>query len=619
MRRGATLSGADPQEARFNYFLGNDPRKWRTNLPTYGGVLYRDAYPGIDLKFYGTGRQLEYDLIVQPGADFRQVKFQYEGVRSLQVNPEGDLVLELPDGGQLVQKKPVVYQEIAGRRLAREGRFQVARAQGKWRYGFQVAAYDKSRPLIIDPVLLYSTYLGGSKTDTAWGIAVDRQGCAYVTGDTSSTDFPTKDPYYPANPGGQSVFVSKFNAAGNGLYYSTYLGGSASDHGYGIGVDGEGNAYVSGSTQSSDFPTKNAFQTYYGGSTDCFVAKFGPDGTLAFSTFLGGSSAEEAGTGGIVVDGAGNVYVTGLTGSGNFPITNAYQAQLKGWADAFVTKVAPTGALLYSTYLGGSSEDRGYGIALDAAGRFYVAGSTSSTDFPVVNPFQGSKQGITNNGFVAKFQSDGQALVYSTYLGGTNGNWAGSVGVDAVGNIYVTGWTESTDFPVKNAFQATYGGNGDAFVAKLNPALAGANQLLYSTYLGGGGTEFPHGLAADSQGNAHICGWTGSTDFPEVNPLKLTYLLYSGKAFVAKFSPNGVPFFSFRLGGPGYAYDYGNGLAVDRNGNIYLAGQTNSDNFPLKNPYQATYMGAYDGFVAKISPLASITGMEWFQLLLDED
>ena len=436
-------SGREELPGKANYLIGKDPAKWRTNVPTYAKVHYREVYPGIDLVYYGNQRQLEYDFVVSPGADPERIVLGFQGGERLEINAEGELVLHA-GGGALRQQKPVIYQEINGVRTKIEGRYVLKDAH---RVGFQLAAYDQSRPLVIDPTLVYSTYLGGSISDDGYGIAVDAAGSAYVTGLAGSTDFPTASPLQAAYGGGGDAFVSKLNAAGSALLYSTYLGGSGEDYGYGIAVDADGSAYVTGGTTSTDFPTVNPLQAANGGGTDAFVSKLDAAGcALLYSTYLGGSGGD--GGAGIAVDAAGSAYVSGSTSSTNFPTANPLQAASGGGlTDAFVSKLNAAGsALLYSTYLGGSSRDAGRGIAVDAAGSAYVTGWTTSTNFPTASPLQSAKAGFTD-AFVSKLNAAGSALLYSTYLGGGFGdNYGLGIAVDAAGAAYVTGRTNSADF-----------------------------------------------------------------------------------------------------------------------------------------------------------------------------
>ena len=596
------IVGAEELPGKANYFIGNDPAKWRTNVPTYAEVKYAGVYPGVDLVYYGNQGQLEYDFVVAPGVDPNEIRLNFRGAAKLRVDKKGDLLLG--SGGEEVRfEKPVVYQEVAGARKPVEASYVLASAN---RIGFRLGEYDHSQRLVIDPVLVYSTYLGGSGNDFGNGIAVDSAGDAYVTGYNGSLNFPTVNPLQPANGGDETdAFVAKLNPAGSALVYSTYLGGTGGDFGSSIAVDNGGNVYVTGFTASTDFPTVNPLQpTYGGGLSDAFVAKLNPAGSaLVYSTYLGGS-ADTLGYG-IAVDNAGHAYVTGYTMFTGFPTTpGAFQMTYAGGtSDAFVAKLNPAGsAFVYATILGGSSFDVGYGIAVDSAGNAYATGYTDSTDFPTVNPLQPMNAGASGagNAFVAKFNPAGSALVYSTYLGGCGGEYSYGIAVDTAGNAYVTGSTASTDFPTVNPLQPTYGGDGDAFVAKLNSS---GSALVYSTYLGGTGDDFGRGVAVDSEGNAYVIGQTGSTNFPTVSPLQPTYG-GGGDAFVAKLNSSGSALvYSTYLGGTGD--DFGNGIAVDRVSNAYVTGGTASTNFPTMNPLQSTNGGVggegEDAFVAKIA------------------
>src|ERR1035441_8986022 len=444
----ASVTGADALPGKSNYFIGSDPNQWRTNVPTYGAVKYAAVYPGIDLVYHGNQRLLEYDFLVAPGADPQAIGIRFQGARKLSVNREGALVIGL-GGSEVIEPAPVVYQEIGGQRQTVAGRYVL---RGRGRVGFSVAEYDRSQPLVIDPTLVYSTYLGGS--DRANAIAVDASGNAYVTGITWSLNFPTTPGAFQTTLGGaEDAFVTKLNATGSALGYSTYLGGGVcegvidggSDGGSGIAVDASGNAYVTGTTYSSDFPTTpGAFQTtpvYCSGCYTAFVSKLNATGSaLAYSTYLGGSGGDLGY--GIAVDASGNAYVTGATGSSNFPTTpGAFQTTpvfCSLCSTAFVSKLNATGsALAYSTYLGGSGGDLGYGIAVDAPGSAYVTGRTDSADFPTTpGAFQTAYEG-NEDVFVSKLNAAGSALVYSTYLGGTGRDDGYGIAVDEIGRAHV--------------------------------------------------------------------------------------------------------------------------------------------------------------------------------------
>jgi hypothetical protein len=584
------IEGREKLPGKSHYFIGNDPKKWRTNVPQYARVEYEDVYPGVSLTYYGNQSQLEYDFVVSPGADPRRIRLGIEGADGIQVNAEGNLVLSL-NGGEAVQKAPLVYQEVDGARKAVEGRFVL---RGRREVGFEVGAYEAHRPLVLDPVLMYSTYLGGSGDETCAGIAVDPSGNVYVTGYTYSVNFPTVTPIQAANGGSTDAFVLKLNASGSALLYSTYLGGSNIDEGSAIAVDTAGNAYVTGRTQSTNFPTANALQGSNGGDYDAFVAKVNAAGSaLVYSTYAGGGSYDTGRD--LAVDTAGNAYVTGDTTSIDFPTANPLQVANAGGLDVFVAKVDASGSgLVYSTYLGGSGHDAGNHIAVDVSGNAYLTGYTISTNFPTVNPIQDANHGGVSDSFVAKLNTTGSALVYSTYLGGMGWDIAWGIAVDSSGSAYVTGFTQSPDFPTSNPLQPTLNGYTDAFVAKLNPE---GSAFVYCTYLGGLSDDWGGGIAVDASGNVYVAGSTYSTDFPTAHPLQATNRgLYD--VFVAKLNAAGSALIhSTYLGGLG---DDSGTVVVDSSGNAYIAGSTASADFPTTNPLQAANGGGRDVFVAKI-------------------
>ncbi len=496
--RKAHVEMLDKQPGVSNYFIGNDPSKWRTNIPSYGRVALREVYPGIDLIFYGNQRQLEYDWVVAPGANPKQIRVKWEGSSQVTKTAGGDLALS----NGLIQQKPGIVQE--GKRI--EGGYTVRGRE----VTFELAKYDSAKPLVIDPVLVYTTLSGEGGGNS---IAVDGAGNAYEGGITASTNFPTI-----GGGGGWDVMVAKINATGSALVYSTYLGGSGDDQGLGLAVDGAGNAYVTGFTQSTNFPTANPLQGAYGGATDAFVTKIDAAGsTLVYSTYLGGSGEEQGN--GIAVDGAGNAYVTGGTTSVNFPTSKPIQGASHGGYDVFVTKINATGsALMYSTYVGGHGDDDGRAIAVDGSGNAYVTGATGSSDFPTSHSWQSSNGGIYD-AYVTKVSASGSALVYSTYLGGSGSDYGYAIALDSVGNAYVAGVTYSTNFPTVNPMQGGFINffNADAFVTKINAA---GSTVVYSTYLGGHGDDNGLGMAVDGAGEAYVTGTTASADFPTANPLQ---------------------------------------------------------------------------------------------------
>ncbi|TMG76740.1 MAG: hypothetical protein E6H75_07765, partial [Betaproteobacteria bacterium] len=627
--RKPLVSGLDPLPGKANYFVGKDPAKWRTNVPTYAKVHYREVYPGIDLVYYGNQRQLEHDFVVAPGADPKRIVLGFKGANKIEIDTQGELVLHAARGDVRL-RKPVIYQEIDGVRQEIAGRYV---RKGANRIGFKLAAYDATRPLVIDPVLSYSTYLGGSQDDYGWGIAVDALGNAYATGIVSA-NFPTTPGAFntecagAAFSGCTSAFVTKLDPTGTVLY-STYLYYA---YVFGIAVDAIGNAYVTGRVNAfgaANFPTTSgAFQSSFAGGTcnssgyfipcrNAFVTKLDPTGSaLVYSTFLGGSAIDDGR--GITVDALGNAYVTGSAGSTDFPTTpGAFQTISGGNGDAFVTKLNPTGtALVYSTYLGGLFSNAGSGIAVDADGNAYVTGTTGS-GFPTTPGAFQTISGGSGDAFVTKLDPTGSILVYSTFLGGSGSDGGSGIAIDTLGNAYVTGGTNSINFPTTaGAFQPTFGGFSDAFVTKLDPT---GSALLYSTYLGGSGAEEGHGIAVEADGSAYVTGgrrsnvqgWTPSNDFPTTaapfpsssnggacvgDPLYASF-----NAFVTKLNPAGSGLtYSVYLGGSNY--DEGFGIAIDREGNAYVTGRTASNDFPITSgAFQPTCNGGPgDAFVAKI-------------------
>lgn len=636
--------GLEGLPGKGNYFIGNDPKKWSTNVPLFTKVKYSDVYPGVDLVYYGNQGQLEYDFIIAPGADSHSVTLNFAGLERLSLDAQSGLVLGVKDGGEFLLGKPRIYQEMDGAQREIPGGYVLKNAQ---EVGFQVAAYDRSRPLVIDPVLSYSTYLGGSAG--AYGIAVDSSGNAYLTGFAGSANFPTTSGAFQRTPdstnGAGNAFVTKLNPAGSALVYSTYLGGSGGgcgpynpgctggDQGAGIAVDAAGNAYVTGWTVSTNFPTTlGAFQTNNRGWENAFVTKLNSDGTgLLYSTYLGGSTNGYFGDQGhgIALDTQNNVYVTGTTCSSDFPVTpNAFQSIYKG-CNAFMSELNTTAllalgpvslgrgsaSLVYSTYLGGTGGDSGESIAADAAGNAYVTGWTDSTDFPVTpGAFQMSYKGSagTGNAFVSKLNPAGQgplSLVYSSYLGGASGDRAFGIAVDNQGSAYVTGFTCSVNFPVTPLAFKTTSQNIDcnAFVTKFDPR---GSSLDYSTYLGGtrgapsGGTsDYGFAIAVDGAGDAYVTGQTISADFPttpdafQLQPAKSP----SWTAFVTVLNSAGSALvYSTYLSGSGG--DSGESIAVDNAGNAYVTGSTYSTNFPTTpGAFQTTFQGYADAFVTKFS------------------
>ncbi len=591
------LAGGEMLETRSNYFLGNDPAAWRTDVPNFQTVVYQNIYPGIDLKYYGNGRELEYDFVVSPGADLSQIQVRYDGARSVEVDSLGRLAVTT-DWGEVIEKQPVVYQVTDGRRRVIDGRYVLT---GENMFAFELTdSYDRSVAIVIDPILSYSTYLGGSSDDYGT-VTVDGAGNAYLIGATMSANFPTEGAYQGTYGGGYfDAFVTKLDSTGTSMLYSTFLGGSKEDFGWGVAVDSSGNVFITGESFSSNFPTKNGYQmTFGGGICDGYVVKLNSTGNaILYSTYLGGSLEDYSSS--IAIDDSGNAYISGSTSSVNFPLTSAYQSTFAGGGfDAFVAKLNNLGnGLSYSSYLGGSGLEWGRGIAVDRNGNSYVSGYTNSTNFPIQNAYQSVYGGGADDAFLTKFNHAGIALLYSTYLGGSLDDSGWHVAVDTFDNPVVCGKTNSVDFPIQNASQASFGGGPyDAFVTRFDSS---GHSLRYSTYLGGSGDDDAYDIVVDDTGSAFVTGLTNSTDFPLHNAYQSYYGEGANDAFVARISSSGetIPFSSY-LGG--YYDDGAWSIAEDDKGNVYVGGHTNSTNFPVQNAYQAVKRGGIDAFVTKFS------------------
>jgi hypothetical protein len=633
----ARMIGLEALPGKVNYYLGNDPTDWHAGIPLFSRVQVDQVYPGIRLVYYADeSARLEYDFVVQPGFPPERISWEIEGVDGVQVDGAGNLVLNV-GGEQIRQHKPVIYQLIHGVRRPVEGGFRLAGART---VGFRVGSYARQWPLIIDPVVTFSDYIGGKKNDMGWGIAADNRGNVWVVGETLSanlrsniTSTALQTDYQGGHKQFGDGFVAKY-ANGTNLSYLTYLGGKNEDAAFAVAVDqNSGAAAVTGYTDSGNFPIypPGVYQTQLGGTNlngrrvypiDAFVTKLDTNGVLVYSTYLGGNS-RDVGLG-IAVDNLGRAYVTGLTESSNFPTVNALQGpylregvNYDGTVnhrnqDAFVARLnASATALDYYSYLGGSNQDIGQGIAVDSAYSAYVVGSTASTNFPIINVFQPQANYLNNqtnrasytDGFISRLSADGQALLYSSYLGGSNSDAALAIAVDAATNAYVTGYTYSTNFPVTlNEFtrwtsKSNY--NADVFVVKFDPG--GQTNGGYAVVFGGRYDDQGIGIAVDTNQNAYIVGSTLSkTNFAGTETLLMTNFFAAnpasgfsqtnstlkkyGKqdAFLVVLAPNGTNQFSAYLGGSGN--DQANGIALDLasgpNPIAYLAGTTWSTNFP---------------------------------------
>ena len=603
------ITSLEELPGKMNYLLGNDSSRWHSNVPIFQKVLYENVYPGINLVYKGTGGNVEYDYVVAPGARPESIRFEILGADKLDITPEGDLAIQTPLG-TCIQKKPKTYQEnsLGIPSEVTSGFVMTPEHQ----IAFHVPSYDKSKSLIIDP-LIYSTYLGGNSSDIGdigYGIAVDNSGNAYVTGYTASTDFPTTVGVFDTILNGNyDAYVTKLNPSGTGIVYSTYLGGSDSDYGYAIAVDTGGNAYVTGFTYSTNFPTTDgAFERNPHGY-DVYVTKLNATGTgLAYSTFLGYGYGYS-----IAVNNNGNAYVTGYTIASNFPTTTgAFDTTYDNY-DGYVTKLNPAGTgLEYSTFLGGTDADFGQSIAIDSIGNAYVTGYTYSSDFPTTT---GAYDTVYNDydAFVTKLNPTGTGLLYSTFLGGSSNDFGYGIAIDVGGNAYVTGMTQSSGFPTTSgALDRTYNSNNDGFVTKVNPAGTG---LVYSTFLGGSKYDAGKSIAVDMSGNAYIAGITESTNFPTTNgAYDKTYNGGYEDVFVTKLNPAGNALvYSTYLGGS--ESDRGFSMAMDKSGNVYVTGDTQSSNFPTTSgAYDQTYNSVEDAIVFKLAcysnTLYAVTNMQ---------
>jgi uncharacterized protein (TIGR03437 family) len=581
-----------------NYYLGNDPKKWRTDVPHFARVRYHEVYPGIDLVYYGNKEgRLEYDFVVTAGSDPGAIRIAYN--RSIVADSSGDLVIS-----SLRQRRPKVYQ--AGREI--ECKYMV---RDDKHVELALAQYDHNAPLTIDPVIDFSTYLGGNALDVANDISVDSSGNMYVTGSLQSPQYPNLNPFQQAFGTADLMVIGKIAAAANGLIWYTYIGGTGLNYAEKIALDSSGNTYVAGFTSSTDFPTLNAAQPIFGGgSENAAIVKVDKNGKMVYSTYLGGGNQERAQ--GLAVDNTGAAFVSGFTHSVDFPVTNALQPRSTGEPDAFLAKLSPAGdRFLFATYLGGSGADYGNQVGLDSHGNPIVVGSTSSSDFPLVDPMQSMLSALTAApvaGFITKFSSTGDKLLYSTYFGG-DAIYSSlyQVKLDASDNVWVAGQVSGRGLPTHNPIQATFaGGESDLVIAELN---ANGDSLLFSTYFGGSNTDIPGGITVDSVGNIYISGFTYSTDFPVKNSLQPFVSATQGFAddtFLVDISSAGALIYSTLVGGHGD--NRNGGVAVDMAGAVYLAGSTSALDFPLKNPLQATYGGGpSDMYIVRLAPAVALS------------
>ena len=588
------IEGIDPLTARANFLMGNDPAFWHTGIPTYQGIVYRSLYSGIDMTYGENNRQFKSEFRIAPGADPDQIRLEYSVADSVRIDADGDLVIR-SGALEVRDHAPIAYQDSSsGARNPVAARYRIL--AGGSSIAFDLGDYDPARPLIIDPVITYATYMGGTAQSAITALAVDTSGNLYAAGWTEAVDFPVSNAIQAVNRGGVDAFMFKLNPAGSALLYATYIGGRNDDRAAAIAVDSGGQVYLAGSTASTDFPLVSSLRPTLGGTRDAFVLKLNAIGNLlVFSTYLGGTAYDAATA--LALDTGGNAYIAGDTQSADFPLSGPVQSALGGKTDAFITKLTPGGAILFSTFLGGSNDEHAGGIALDPSNNIYVAGGTSSANFPLASPFQPANGG-SQDAFVTKLSTSPQ-IIYSTYLGGNGGQagapeQANAIAVDAAGAAYVAGVTSSTNFPVTSgAFQTSFVGVQDAFATKISPT----GTLVYSTYLGGSSFDWASGITIDAGGNAYVTGYTSSPGFPAVGGVQPAFNGFYD-AFVSELNPlgNGLKFSTF-YGGTGA--DQANAITLDAAGNMYVGGQTSSLNLPLQGAIQSSNVGGSTGWVAK--------------------
>jgi hypothetical protein len=598
---------ADALPGRVNYFRGQDPAGWITDVPTYGRIVYRGLYPGVDVEVKDGGGVPEYDVHFGPGAHPETVVIRVTGADSLRLE-NGDLVAATRKG-ELRQKIPATWQTKDGVRDELRASFRLL---GDDRFGFVVEGRDPNAALTVDPILVFESYLGGAGLDEAHGVAAGDDGAVYLTGRTSSSDFPrTTGCYDNVKSGSYEAFVTKMAADGATLVYSTYLGSNGSDLGEEVVVDSLGHAYVSGWLGGSAFPAvAGSYDTTYNGYSDTFVTKLGLSGnTLVYSTFVGGSNEDRPN--GLALCPDGGIVVAGQTMSTNFPTTaGAQDTSHNGSWDAYVTKLNAAGsALVYSTYLGGASVDWALGVAIAPDGAPIVCGGAQSAAFPTVAGSYDTSHNGSFDGFAAKFQATGGTLAWSTFLGGAWADQAMAIDVDDGGHAFVTGYC-GFGFPsTAGAFDAANDG-GEAFVTKLAPD---GSALVYSTFLGGSSTEQGSGIKVDGLGAAHVCGFTNSSGFP-ITPVTFDGTFAGGgspaEGFVAKLGYDGSQLvFSTFIGSS--LNDECRSIALDPADNTYVAGITQGDLGAPVGAYDVVPNGAEDGFVVKLdlSPAALVQAL----------
>ncbi len=602
--KSVKIEGAEESEAKVNFLLGKDREKWITEARTFQKLIYRDLYPYVDLIVYGANQRIKQEYRVKIGGDIENIKILYEGAERLSINEKGQLEIKTKNG-LLTEDIPESYQFVEGKKVSIECEFVI---EQEGIIGFKVGEFEKDRELIIDPFLVFSTYLGGDLPNVGMDMAIDGAGNTYVAGYTSSLNFPTTAGAWDEtfnDLGYSDVFVTKMNAAGTGLIYSTYIGGGYWDFGKGIAVDGSGNVYVTGSTESDNFPiTAGAYDTGHNGSSDIFVTKLNPTGSgLVYSTYIGSGGWDEGEC--LRIDGGGNAYIAGTAGYSNFPTTTgAFDTTHNGGFDVVLVKLDPTGSsLIYSTFLGGTNNDQAYGVVIDGAGNAYITGQAGSDNFPTTlgayDTTYNDTVGTYGDVFISKLDAAGAILLYSTYLGGNYFDYGRGIAIDGGGNAFVTGYTASDDFPTTPGVHDTSFNNGtDVFVTKINSI---GSKLLYSTYLGGSGVDEGYGIVVDGLGLVHVIGDTDSTDFPTTFGAFDKSHNGDDDVFITVFTPSGSALiYSTYIGGT--KADEGRALRIDGKGNAYITGAAYSFDFPTTaGAYSTAKTGTCDVFITKIA------------------
>jgi len=582
--------------SRSHFLDGDNPELWHSDVPGYESIIIEQIYSSISVRYYSNNSNLEYDFLIAPQGDPSDISIRFDGINGVNIDPEGNLIVS-NDWGEVIQKKPVAYQQVGNIKVNIETRYVVKPDQT---VGFIIESeYHSSLPFVIDPVLSFSTYLGGGNSSAGYDIALDDDGNMYVVGVTSSTDFPDTNAYQGTMAGGTwDGFLIKYDANGDSIFYATYLGGTDDDYVYGVDVDNTGAAYLVGRTLSTDFPVETPIYTANIGG-DAFFTKITPDGSaLVYSSYLGGSGSDYGW--GIAVDGSCNAYLTGYTTSTDFPTQTPFQASNAGSYDCFITKVNSTGTILsFSSYLGGSGVDIGQAVKVDPSGRAHLTGYTFSPDFPTVNPFQVSLASVNKPDiFLTKLNSFGSALSYSSYIGGTMSDFGTDLAIGSDETTYLVGRTLSLNFPTNNPYQTDLAGESDLVVVRLSAA---GNAMLYGTYLGGSQDEYAGGIDLDNDSRIYLGIKTSSDDFPTIEAFQSVYGGGAFDAAIARFSSDFSQLdYSTYLGGTDN--DELLALTVNKESNFAcLTGQTISSDFPTKRPLQASLGGNTDAFLSLIT------------------